>query len=146
MPSVNISNKQILIVVLLSSIMKIYLIEKTEDKKLINLGGKITREKLDKEIGKGNTILIRNIEGEFQSDMRLRKVPEAHKRDRGFKKIKAFYSLNLEFGKKGFETSFPREAFNEQNFRFHSLERAIGMLELKQKLNRRDWLIEKSKT
>ena len=119
--------------------MRIYLIEKTSNKKLINLGGKIALSKLNEELERGNTILIKNIEGELQSDIRIRKVPEVHKRDRGYKTIKAFYAVNIELSKTGSENFFPKEAYNEQNLRFHNLDRAINMLEAKQRLNRADW-------
>jgi hypothetical protein len=123
--------------------MKIYLIEKTATKKLINLGGKITLDRLNKELDKGNTVLLRIINGETQTDLRLRKVPEIRKKDRGYKIIKAFYALNIEFGKKDFDIFSPKVVLNEQNLRFHSLERAINMLQAKQRLNRADWLVEK---
>lgn len=125
--------------------MKIYLIEKKFANKLINLGGKIDLTSLNKELNLGNTIILRNVEGEIQTDFRIRKVPEVRKRDRGYKTIKAFYVINLEIGKKGFENFSPKEVINEQNLRFRSLDRLIIMLEAKQKLNKADWLIDRTK-
>lgn len=123
--------------------MQIYLLEKTSTKRLINLGAKITLNRLNNELNKGNTILIRSIEGDFQSDIRLRKVPETTKMDRGFRTVKEFYVANMELGKKGFEKFFPKEVSHEQNLRFASLERALNMLEVKQKINRADWIVDK---
>lgn len=124
--------------------MKIYLVEKSSSKRLINLGGKITLERLNNELNRGNTIFIQDISGELQTEYRLRKVAQTLKKDRGaYKSIKAFYVLNLQLSKTGSENFLPRQISNEQNFRFHSLERAINMLESKSKLNRADWLIEK---
>ena len=121
--------------------MKIYLIDKSSNKKLINLGGKIAFDKLNKFIDAGHTILVRKIQDVSQSDFRIRKVPEEMKTDRGFKTLKAYYLVNLEIGKEGFENFSPKEVSYEQTMRFHSLERAINMLESKQKLIRADWVI-----
>lgn len=123
--------------------MQIYLIEKRSNKRLINLGAKITLERLNEELERGNSLLLRRIVGDIQSDFRLRKVPEIKRRDRKDKTIKAFYSANLEMGKKGFETFSPKEVSYEQNLRFASLERAINMIEANQRLKRTDWIIEK---
>jgi len=109
----------------------------------VNLGGKITLDKLNFFLNQGNTILIRDITGTTQSDLRLRKVPEEMKTDRGYKKIKAYYMVNLEIGKTGFEQFSPKQVSFEQNLRFASLERALNMLETKQGLKRADWVIEK---
>jgi len=124
--------------------MKIYLIEKTSDKRLVNLGGKITLDKLNTLLNKGNTVLLRNISGNTQTDLRLRKVPEEMKTDKGYKMIKAYYVINIEIGKKGFEDFSPKEVSFEQNLRFASLDRAINQLEIKQGLKRADWVMEKS--
>jgi len=124
--------------------MNIYLIEKTNDKRMINLGAKITLERLDKELNLGKTILLRIIDSSFQTDFRLRKVPEVTKLDRGYKKVKSHYLANIEFGREGFDKFFPKEVLNEKNLRFTNLERAINMIEAKQKINRRDWIIEKN--
>ena len=123
--------------------MKIYLIEKSSQKRLVNLGGKITMAKLISELERGNTIFIKDISGEMQTEYRLRKINQRTKMDRGYKTIKAYYVLNLQLSKTGSEDYSPRQISNEQNFRFHSLERAINMLESKSQLNRADWLIEK---
>ena len=124
--------------------MKIYLIEKTSDKRLINLGGKIALDKLNTLLNKGDTILLRNIDRESQTDLRIRKVPEEKKMDRGYKTIKAYYIINLEMGKRGFESFSPKQVSFEQNLRFAGLDRAINMLEVKQGLKRADWVIGKS--
>jgi hypothetical protein len=123
--------------------MKLYLIEKTSSKRLVNLGGKIPLDKLNKELDKGNTVLIRHIDGDMQTDFRIRKVPQIRKMDRGYKTIKAFYVVNVELGKTGFDIFFPKKVNHEQHLRFHSLERAINMLEEKQNLKRADWLIDR---
>ena len=123
--------------------MNIYLIDKSANKKLINLGGKITLDKLNMILNGGNSILLREIVGDSQTDLRIRKVPQARKMDRGYKTIKAYYTVNLEMGKKGFETFSPKQVSYEQNLRFSGLIRAINMLEAKQKLNKADWIVEK---
>jgi len=122
--------------------MKIYLIDKSSNNKLVNLGGKITLAKLNQLLNSKNTILLREVSGVSQSDFRIRKVPEIHKMDRGYKTIKAFYHVNLELGKTGFENFSPKEVSYEQNLRFHSLDRLLNMLEAKQKIKRADWIIE----
>ena len=121
--------------------MKIFLIDKSSNKKLVNLGGKITFLKLNQFIDKGHTVLVRRIQDGSQSDFRIRKVPEEMKTDRGYKTLKAYYLVNLEIGKEGFENFSPKEVSYEQTLRFHSLERAINMLQTKQKLIRADWVI-----
>lgn len=125
--------------------MKLYLIDKNSKNKtkLMNLGGKIAFEKLNKLIDAGQTILIRRISEESgsQSDFRIRKVPQEMKTDRGYKTIRAYYLVNLEFGRAGFENFVPKEVSYEQTLRFRSLDRAINMLESKQKLPRADWVI-----
>ena len=124
--------------------MKIYLIDKTSpSKKLVNLGGKIAIDKLNKLLNGGNSVLLRNIDGESQTDLRIRKVPQTRKMDRGYKIIKAYYTINLEIGRKGFEAFSPKQVVFEQNLRFSSLDRLANMLESKQKLKRADWIIEK---
>ncbi len=123
--------------------MKIYLIDKTlSSKKILNLGGKIALDKLNKLLDAGNTVLIRNITGGTQSDFRIRRVAESRKMDRSCKTVKAHYLVNLEMGKQGFETFSPKEAGYEQTLRFHSLDRALNMLEAKQKLLRANWVLE----
>ena len=89
--------------------MKIYLIDKSSNNKLINLGAKITLDKLNGFLNKGNALLVRNITGGVQSDFRIRKVPEAKKIDRGYKTIKAHYMVNLEMGDEGFEAFSPKK-------------------------------------
>jgi hypothetical protein len=121
--------------------MKIYLVDKSANKKLVNLGGKITRVKLNQLINAGNTVMVRNIADGLQSDYRIRKVPEVKKMDRGYKTIKAYYTVNLEMGEEGFENFLPKKVSYEQNFRFSGLDRALNMLEAKQKLTTRDWVI-----
>jgi hypothetical protein len=123
--------------------MKIFLIDKSSNKKLVNLGGKITFDKLNTLLNNGNSILLRSSDGKTQSDLRIRKVPELKKMDRGYKTIKAFYTINLEMGNEGFEAFSPKKVIFEQNYRFAGLERAINMLEAKQGLKRADWIIEK---
>ncbi len=121
--------------------MKIYLIDKSSNKKLVNLGGKIALDKLNKFIEAGHTIMVRKIADGGQSDFRIRKVPQEMKTDRGFKMIKAYYVVNMEIGKEGFENFSPKEVSYEQTMRFRSLDRAMNMLESKQKLAKRDWVI-----
>ena len=70
--------------------MKIFLIDKSSNKKLVNLGGKITFDKLRELLDKGHSILLRTSDGKTQSDLRIRKVPELRKMDRGYKIIKPF--------------------------------------------------------
>lgn len=123
--------------------MKIYLIDKNSKNKtkLVNLGGKITFAKIDNATMQGNTILLRDITNGMQTDYRIRRVKEETKKDRGFKTLKAFYVVNIEIGKEGFDSFYPKKVSLEQTFRFHSLERAINMLEAKQGLKRADWVI-----
>lgn len=109
---------------------------------MINLGGKIALDKLNAMLDNGNTILVREINGELQSDIRIRKVGQVRKMDKGYKTIKAHYMVNIELGKTGFENFIPKEIKNEQSLRFHSLDRALNMLEVKEGLKRRDWVIE----
>lgn len=124
--------------------MKIFLIDKASNKKMINLGGKIALEKLSKLLNEGNSILLRNTNGRTQTDLRIRKVPQEKKMDRGYKIIKAYYTINLEMGDEGFETFSPKKVIFEQNLRFANLERLINMLEAKQNLLRANWIIEKN--
>jgi hypothetical protein len=124
--------------------MKIYLIDKQSNKnsdKLVNLGGKITLEKLHKFLDEKNTILVRNSDGRTQTDFRIHKVPETKKRDRGYRIIKAFYVVNMEMGEEGFEDFVPKKVIHEQNLRFRGLDRLLNMLEAKQNLLRADWII-----
>lgn len=123
--------------------MKIFLIDKAANKKLVNLGGKISFDKLNIILNNGNSILLRNSDGKTQSDLRIRKVPEVRKTDRGYKTIKAFYTVNLEMGNDSFESFAPKKVIFEQNYRFAGLDRLINMLEAKQNLKRADWVIEK---
>jgi len=121
--------------------MKIYSIDKTSNNRVANLGAKITLAKLNQLLNTRNTILVRNIADGAQFDFRIKKVPEEKKMDKGYKTIKAYYLVNLEIGKEGFEAFSPKIVSYEQNMRFHSLERALNMLESKQNLKRADWII-----
>ena len=112
--------------------------------RLISLGGKTALKKITNILNLGSSILLRDSDERMQSDFRIRKVPEEMKTDRGYKMIKAFYMINLEMGKTGFETFSPKQVIFEQNLRFSGLDRAINMLEVKQSLKRADWLIEKN--
>ena len=123
--------------------MKIFLIDKSSNKKMINLGGKITFDKLNSLINAGNSILLRSARGTIQSDLRIKKVPQKTKMDRGYNKIKAYYTVNLQVGKEGFENFSPKQVTFEQNLRFANLDRLVNMLDRKQGIKRGDWVIEK---
>ena len=121
--------------------MKIFSYGKATNEKEINLGGKIKFDKLNSILNTGGHILIRNVQDGMQTDYRIRRIPQAKKMDRGYKIIKAYYIVNFEMGNEGFEKFIPKRVVLEQNLRFHSLDRAINMLELKQNLKRADWII-----
>lgn len=124
--------------------MKIFQIDKTSsDKKLINLGGKIAFEKLNTVLNSGNSIMLRVVHGNIQSELRIKKVAQATKMDRGYKTIKAYYTVNIQVGKEGFENFFPKQITFEQNLRFANLDRLVNMLERKQGIKRGDWVIDK---
>ncbi len=125
--------------------MKIYLIEKSENRKMINAGGKIKFEKLKEWLNSKNSVLLVNSDGKTQSNLRIRKVPEKRIMDRGYKIVKAHYIVNLEMGNEGFENFTPKKVIFEQNYRFANLDRLLNMLEAKQGLIRRDWVIDSVK-
>lgn len=113
--------------------------------KLISLGGKTQLSKINSILNQGSSILLRLDDGRMQYDFRLRKIPEKKKQDRGtIKIIKEYYILSVEVGKPGFHEFRPKQAMNEQEFRFRSLERALNMLETKQGIKKADWLIFKN--
>jgi len=110
---------------------------------MINLGGKITFDKLNSLLNAGNSILLRHITGNLQSDLKIKKIPKKTKIDRGYNKIKEYYTVNVQMGDLGFENFSPRQLRYEQNLRFANLDRLVNMFDRKQGIKRGDWVIEK---
>ena len=115
--------------------MNIYLIDKTAGKKHVNLGSKITLDKLNSILNSENSILLQELVENQQRDFRIRKVYT----DR--KKIQHHYVLASEIGKLGFDTFSPRLKTIEETKKFGSLNDLFAFLENNWEIKKINWII-----
>jgi hypothetical protein len=116
--------------------MNIYLIDKSANKKQINMGSKISGDKLSSILELGDSVLLQKLTENQQIDFRLRKVITDKKKKQGH------YVLSSEIGKLNFDKFSPRLKTIEETKKFGSLNDIFSFLENNWEIQTRDWIIK----